>query len=175
MNDVIIVLNSNWEIHQKVGIKTALSMIRRKVVEVIKYSEKYIISFHQKIQIPSIMKLINFVRKIYRTKVIFTKKNIYLRDRYTCGYCGKVFDKNDLSIDHIIPESRGGLTNWENCVTSCKKCNNNKDDKTPQEAKMFLKLKTYQPTISEFMKIKFEQEGLDIILNDLLEDYCNQN
>jgi hypothetical protein len=73
-----------------------------------------------------------------------TKRNVFLRDDYTCQYCGA----NDvkMTIDHVFPKSRGGRESWENLVASCVVCNNRKGDRTPEEAKMMLKRKPYKPS-----------------------------
>lgn len=63
-----------------------------------------------------------------RRKVRFSRGNVYLRDLYQCQYCQDTFDFKDLTIDHVIPRSQGGKTNWENCVTACKSCNHKKGD-----------------------------------------------
>jgi 5-methylcytosine-specific restriction endonuclease McrA len=59
----------------------------------------------------------------------FSRQNLYIRDLFQCQYCGETFEPYDLNIDHVIPLSKGGKTNWENCATSCKKCNHNKGNK----------------------------------------------
>jgi 5-methylcytosine-specific restriction endonuclease McrA len=76
-------------------------------------------------------------------------------------------DKEKLTIDHIIPKSRGGKTSFENCVSSCKPCNNKKGSQTPKEANIYLKIKAYQPTIAEFLRLKVRKLGI----NDLLKDF----
>ena len=65
----------------------------------------------------------------FKRKVNFTRYNMYLRDLYQCQYCEDTFDFKDLTIDHVIPQSHGGGTTWENCVTSCKPCNHRKGHK----------------------------------------------
>ena len=72
-----------------------------------------------------------------------------------------------LTIDHIIPTSKGGKTSFENCITACKPCNNEKGNRTPSEAKMFLKRQAYAPTISEFFRIKMKQLGVEAYLKEL--------
>ena len=72
-----------------------------------------------------------FFRKYYKfsKKVKFSRSNVFLRDMFTCQYCKNVFEKKDLTIDHIIPKSKGGETNWLNVTTCCKSCNLSKADK----------------------------------------------
>jgi 5-methylcytosine-specific restriction endonuclease McrA len=71
---------------------------------------------------------------------------VFLRDRFTCQYCG---DDQDLTFDHLVPRSRGGLTRWENVVTACAPCNLLKGGKLPHEAKMHPAQKPYRPTVFE--------------------------
>lgn len=59
----------------------------------------------------------------------FSRQNLYLRDLFTCQYCGETFNGRELTIDHVLPRSMGGGTSWENCVTCCKKCNFTKGNK----------------------------------------------
>ena len=68
----------------------------------------------------------------------FTRRNIYKRDRNTCQYCGVRPGTSELTIDHIMPRSRGGKSTWENCVLACVRCNRRKADRTPRECNMFL-------------------------------------
>lgn len=66
-------------------------------------------------------------------QVHFTKRNVFKRDSYVCQYCGEAFTSTELTIDHVIPRSRGGANTWENCVSACERCNAYKGDRTPQE------------------------------------------
>lgn len=65
----------------------------------------------------------------YKKSVRFSRKNLFLRDLYRCQYCGETFDNHELTIDHVMPQSKGGKTTWENCVAACSRCNSNKADK----------------------------------------------
>jgi 5-methylcytosine-specific restriction endonuclease McrA len=78
--------------------------------------------------------------------VSFTRMGIYVRDRFTCAYCGNKFSMRSLTFDHVVPSSKGGKTNWMNIVTACHSCNLKKGDKTPEEAKMPLRFRPYTPT-----------------------------
>jgi 5-methylcytosine-specific restriction endonuclease McrA len=78
-------------------------------------------------------------------QVNLTRRNLYKRDQYTCQYCTRGFTPKDLTIDHIIPTSRGGAHSWENCITSCERCNASKANRTPQECGMVLNTKPRMP------------------------------
>jgi 5-methylcytosine-specific restriction endonuclease McrA len=111
------------------------------------------------------LRLIKLIRTLYRNRVPFSKKNILVRDGFKCAYCG--IGKERLTVDHIIPKSRGGRTTFENCVSSCKSCNNKKGDRVPSDAHMYLKVKAFQPTIAEFLRLKVKRLGI----NDVLKDF----
>lgn len=77
--------------------------------------------------------------------VAFSRKNVYKRDNYTCQYCGMKPSQEDLTVDHVMPRSRGGHSEWANCVSACSKCNKKKGNKTTEEAGMKLLQKPYKP------------------------------
>ena len=77
-----------------------------------------------------------------------TRKNIYWRDKYTCQYCGEKQLYGNLTLDHVVPKSRGGLGGWENLVTACVTCNQKKGCKTPYEASMTLLKEPSEPRFS---------------------------
>lgn len=83
-----------------------------------------------------------------------TNDNLFGRDLHICAYCGKEFHGSLLTNDHIIPRSRGGKHSWMNCVTSCKRCNNRKDDKLLSECGMELLYVPYMPTREEAMILR---------------------
>lgn len=89
-----------------------------------------------------------------KEKIVLNNHNLFRRDLHTCGYCGKEFHDHKLSRDHIIPRSKSGKDNWLNCITSCKKCNNMKDDQTPEEANMPLLFHPYVPNHCEELILK---------------------
>ena len=84
-------------------------------------------------------------------KVTLSNKTLFARDRHMCAYCGGVFTNGNLSRDHIVPVSRGGLNIWTNCVTSCIKCNTSKGANTPQEIGRELLYVPYEPNHYENM------------------------
>ncbi len=96
---------------------------------------------------PSVIVLTSYIRK-QELALRPSRKNIYWRDKYTCQYCAKKFWSKDLSLDHVMPKSRGGGKDWFNLVTSCHKCNQKKGNKTPSEAEMKLIRVPYIPKMS---------------------------
>jgi len=163
----VILLNSDYSFLNVVSWKRAVRLMVKGKAEVVEASNKIIRNAERTIEllIPKVLRLVKLVRSIYKTKVPFSKKNVMVRDNFTCAYCGKTEQR--LTIDHIIPKSKGGKSTFENCVASCKPCNNRKNNRTPSEANMFLKKKPFQPTIMEFFIIKMKRLGVYEVLKDL--------
>jgi 5-methylcytosine-specific restriction endonuclease McrA len=95
-------------------------------------------------KLPSVVSLKNYVRPS-RTPA-FTRFNVFLRDKFTCQYCG---DHSDLTFDHVVPRSRGGQTTWENVVTACSPCNLTKGGDMPKVARMFPSQWPKVPTVNQ--------------------------
>jgi 5-methylcytosine-specific restriction endonuclease McrA len=161
-----VVLNADYTFLNLVNWKRAMCLLAKGKVEIVKDSHHTVRSSSGRVlKIPAVIRLIKLIRTIYRAGVAFTKRNVMIRDRFCCTYCGTRRER--LSIDHIIPKSRGGKTTFENCVTACKSCNLKKGSRTPGEARMYLKSRPYQPTISEFLRLKFESLGVNEVLKEL--------
>ena len=161
-----VLLNADYTFLNLVNWKRAVCLMAKGKVEVVKDSRNIIRNCSGvELKVPAVMRLIKLIRTIYRSSVTFTKKNVLIRDRFKCAYCGARREK--LSIDHIIPKSRGGKMTFENCVAACRPCNLKKGGRTPNEARMYLKVRPYQPTISEFLRLKFENLGIQDVLREL--------
>ncbi|MDX1978421.1 MAG: HNH endonuclease [Pseudanabaenaceae cyanobacterium bins.68] len=93
-------------------------------------------------RLPSVIRLTHYVSLPYK-EVAMTRKNVLHRDGHCCQYCGHVGD--NLTIDHVLPRSRGGADTWENMVAACMRCNVKKGNRTPKEAHMPLKRSPRQP------------------------------
>jgi 5-methylcytosine-specific restriction endonuclease McrA len=87
------------------------------------------------IRVPKII-VLSVYDRLPRLEVKFTRRNVFLRDKFTCQYCAKVLPETQLNLDHVTPRDKGGRTTWENIVTSCFRCNTRKANKMPQEANM---------------------------------------
>lgn len=86
----------------------------------------------------------------------FSRENIFIRDGFKCQYCGQQFSYGELTLDHVMPKSRGGATSWENIVTCCKHCNQTKADRTPEEADMPL---LSEPSVPDFWLFELTQKN----------------
>ena len=96
------------------------------------------------IRIPSVVVLKEFVRP--QKRVAFTRFNLFLRDEFSCQYCG---EKGDLTFDHVVPRARGGITSWENVVAACGRCNLKKGSKTLKQAGFTLQKPPRRPSSEE--------------------------
>lgn len=102
------------------------------------------------IQVPSVIALKDFV--VPARDPVFTRFNLFLRDRFTCQYCGERFASRELTFDHVIPRARGGRTNWENVVAACADCNFMKGPYMPHECHMQLLRRPERPNLYELQQ-----------------------
>jgi 5-methylcytosine-specific restriction endonuclease McrA len=98
---------------------------------------------------PSIIRLHHYVHMPYRNGVVLTRQNLFKRDSNCCQYCGAT---RELTLDHVMPRSRGGKTSWENLITACKSCNSRKGDLTPEEARMPMRSRPFKPNFVLFLR-----------------------
>jgi len=94
--------------------------------------------------VPKIVVLALYDR-LPRLEVRFSKRNVLLRDQFTCQYCARVLPETQLNLDHVTPRDKGGRTTWENIVTSCFRCNTRKANKLPHEVDMHPRSKPFAP------------------------------
>jgi 5-methylcytosine-specific restriction endonuclease McrA len=114
--------------------------------------DDFIRSVHFEIQVPRIIRLMDYDR-LPRRRVKFNRKNLFARDGHRCQYCGKKFTSGGLSLDHVVPRSRGGLATWDNIVCACVRCNVRKGGRTPLEAGMKLIRKPVEPRTSPVVSL----------------------
>ena len=105
------------------------------------------------IQVPRVIRLLSY-EKLPRQTVKFNRRNIFARDHNQCQYCGKKYPTTELSLDHIVPRSQGGMSTWENIVCSCINCNVKKGGRTPKQAHMTLIRKPEKPKRSPLLNLK---------------------
>ena len=153
-----VVLNGDFTYLCTVSWKRAIKLVLNEKVKVLKYSDKVVNYARRAFKIPAVVALIRIVRMVYKNKVPFSKKNVLVRDQHRCIYCDN--HSRNLTIDHVIPRSKGGRTEFDNCVACCKACNVKKGARTPREAGMFIKRPPFQPTIAEFMRLRLKNSGI---------------
>jgi 5-methylcytosine-specific restriction endonuclease McrA len=152
-----VVLNGDYSFLNVINWQRAVILCLRGKSEALKTSDKPLRGSDGSVimKLPLVIRLIKVVRMVYRNRVPYSKKNVMIRDGHKCMYCGSKAKK--LTIDHVIPVSKGGKTNFDNCVAACYPCNNYKGSKTPSHADMFLIRQPHTPTISEFFMLKSKQ------------------
>ena len=150
-----LVLNRSWVAITTTTVREALSMLYQGAAKVIcadtyqahdfdawsevaaSVDEPCIRTVAVRLRVPEIIVLAAYDGFPRRT-VAFSRRNLYRRDRYMCQYCGCKPGTEELTIDHVIPRSRGGRSNWQNCVLACVECNKRKANRLPNEASMRL-------------------------------------
>ena len=134
----VLVLNASYEPINICAARRALVLVLKGVASAEEVSPQHVVhSTRQTVKMPSVIRLLEYRRIPHQTRAL-SRKNILMRDRYTCQYCGKVMQSGELTLDHVIPRSRSGETTWENLVACCHTCNNRKGNRTPDEANMKL-------------------------------------
>lgn len=133
----VLVLNASYEPINVCAARRALVLVFKGVAATEEATHYSVHSCNAAYPLPSVIRLLEY-RRIPRQTRALSRKNILVRDRHTCQYCRGVFSASDLTLDHVVPRSRGGKATWENLVASCRRCNNRKGDRLPEEAKMGL-------------------------------------
>jgi len=137
MDDIaVLVLNYSFEPLHFTNARRAITLVLAGKAETVEKSPRLVRSPSMSMALPAVIRLAFYIRKPFLDRVAFNKKNILRRDNYTCQYCARRGER--LTVDHIIPRSRGGETTWVNTVAACLRCNLQKGNRTLQEAKMAL-------------------------------------
>lgn len=145
MSKQVLVLNASYEPLSLVSVRRAIVLLLREKAELIDGTADTIRSATRSMVVPLVIRLKKYVRLPHR-RVPPTRSAIMLRDGYVCQYCGTTPGRNHLTVDHVMPRSRGGEQNWPNLVTACKGCNQKKGSNTPDEAMMKLVRKPVEPS-----------------------------
>ena len=154
-----LVLNSGYEPILVVSWQKAICLVIASKAEVVSSHQQLIHTVKTCFERPSVVRLTKYVRS-YRLygKIPCTRRNVYLRDKKVCQYCGTFCPWEKATIDHVLPRSRGGKTNWSNVVLACAKCNNKKGNKLLGKSGFVLKKKPQRPQWSQLVS---EKEGLN--------------
>lgn len=176
----VLVLNRCYLAVHVVGVRRAFGMLYRGLAEVIQVENghfanydfeswlalselhaaddddphsDWVHSVRFQVQVPRVIRLATYDR-VPRQTLRFNRRNLFARDNHSCQYCGRALPLSQLSIDHVVPRSRGGPTTWENVVCSCLNCNTSKGGRTPQEARMPLLSEPRRPTQNPLLAVK---------------------
>ena len=151
----VLVLNASYEPLNITSWRRATVLLIKGKAEQVEHNGKYI---YPGFPLPTVIRLRDYVRVPYK-EIPLTRRNILHRDGHGCQYCGYTGD--DLTLDHVMPRSRGGGETWENMVTACVRCNVRKGNRTPQEAKMPLYHQPRKPYSSLYFEVsKHLKSGL---------------
>ncbi|RIK83512.1 MAG: HNH endonuclease [Planctomycetota bacterium] len=179
LSSSVLVLNRHYLAVHVINVRRAFALLVRDLAEVIHVedgqyanydfeswreiselkaqfkepNEDWLRSVNFEVQVPRVIRLL-FYDRVPNQTVRFNRRNLFARDNNSCQYCGKRFPTSDLSLDHVVPRSRGGDTSWENIVCACIACNVRKGGRTPQEAHMALVRKPAKPKRSPLVTLK---------------------
>ncbi len=140
----VLVLNASYEPLHVCSIKRAITLLMSDIAMRIEDKlDAFLHSPSTQIPVPSVIRLVKYVKRPPRFHIAFNRRNVFRRDNHVCQYCAKI--GGDLTLDHVTPRSRGGRNAWDNIVTACRECNSKKRDRTPFEAKMKLVREPFAP------------------------------
>ncbi|MBN3032659.1 MAG: HNH endonuclease [Candidatus Saganbacteria bacterium] len=147
MKKKVLVLNAT---HLPINITSwerAMLLLYKGKAAGVKYNGHLI---NGRYRLPEIIRLVNYVPVPYH-EVVLSRKNIFLRDNHTCQYCGRT--NTELTLDHVVPKSRGGEESWSNLVVCCPRCNSKKGDRTLEEAGLKLIGTPYRPPSALYLQL----------------------
>lgn len=184
----ILVLNRHWHPIQITTVKEAIGLVAKgsaMIIEPETYFQHDLLSWNDVSRVKALLgegamirscKLALVPPEVILLKeydgigvrsVVFSRRNIFKRDRYACQYCGIQPGTEELTIDHVVPKSKGGASTWENCVLACIDCNKKKGDLSVEKAKMRLRKVPKKPTWKSLVQIdpKLRRESWDAFLS----------
>lgn len=153
---VLLLNGSTWEPLSVITVQRAINLLLAGKALVVEESGKFLRTVREKFSVPSVIALRTYIN-VPRRRATWSRKGVLIRDEYTCIYCGaepgslqsgKVLSKNDFTIDHIVPRSRGGKDTWSNTACSCARCNHRKGDRLPHEVGLKLRWEPKMPRTS---------------------------
>jgi len=147
----VLVLNSSYEPLNVCTVRRAVVLVLKEKAEMLETGSRHLRSESTTIPHPVVIRLVTYVRvprDSARRRI--TRRAVFARDSWTCQYCGRT---SHLTVDHVMPRSRGGLSVWENIVTSCAPCNRRKGNRTPVEVDMHPRRKPKAPGPTIFIRV----------------------
>ena len=169
-----LVLNRSWRPVHVTTVRRALCMVFREAARIVSPETLSTYTFEEwlenppptegpvirspsvRLAAPEVILLVHYDR-VPCHEAPFTRRNLFLRDDFTCQYCGKRCSTDLLSVDHVLPRSRGGNTSWENCVLACVGCNASKADRTLKEAGLRLLRPPVRPRWTPYLNLRPSQ------------------
>lgn len=158
----VLVLNQTYEPLHVCNAQRAVTMVIAGKAEKVEVDGRMIRAATFSLRLPTVIRLLRYVRFSPRGQIAFSKRNVFRRDNYTCQYCGS--RTKALTIDHVLPRSRGGDTAWENVVAACRPCNTIKGDRTLNETGFTLLRKPRKPhfLFHQFVGLSAHHSSLEV-------------
>lgn len=147
----VLVLNATFEPLSVISVQRAIVLLLKEKAELIEAAQERLHAAYTSLPVPLVIRLVYYVRIPRTIALAPSRRSVMLRDNFTCQYCGSSPGRASLTLDHVLPRSRGGQTTWENVVTACKACNMRKGDRTPEEAQMAMRHPPGRPHYLVFM------------------------
>ena len=144
MHAPVLVLNASYEPINVCAARRAIILVLKGVAMMEEQNGHILHAARVNMRVPSVIRLLEYRRIPHQTHAL-SRKNILLRDRNTCQYCGKVLAAGELTLDHVIPRSRGGNSTWENLVACCHTCNRRKGNRMLHELDDMMLLREPKP------------------------------
>lgn len=149
MASKVLVLNQDYSALSVCSVSKAFLLVYMNKAELLAKSNTHVLrTINDEYPLPTVIRLHRYIHLPYRG-VEMTRQNIFRRDNHRCQYCGTT---EQLTLDHVLPKSRGGKTTWDNLITACKRCNSRKGDYTPEEARMPLSRPPFKPSFLMFLR-----------------------
>ena len=148
----VLVLNASYEPINVCTVRRAAVLVLKARAEILEHSERALHAETLTLPRPVVIRLTTYVkipRDAHKRKI--TRRAVFARDRWRCQYCGR--ERGHLTVDHVIPRSKGGLTGWDNIVTCCAPCNRRKGDRLPQQANMVPRRTPRAPSPTIFIHV----------------------
>jgi 5-methylcytosine-specific restriction endonuclease McrA len=149
MGKKVLILNQDYSALAVCSVAKAFLLVYlNKADLIVASSNECLRSISNSFPMPSVIRLHNYVVMPYRG-IMLSRQNIFRRDNNRCQYCGRA---EDLTLDHVLPKSRGGKSSWDNLTTACRRCNAKKGDSMPDEANMPLARRPFKPSFIMFLR-----------------------
>ncbi len=146
----VLVLNASYEPLQIISSRRAIVLLLQEKAEIIEAAQQRLRSIGHSFTVPLVIRLVRYIRIPRRLRLPCSRRGVLARDREICQYCGAQPGRAQLTVDHVLPRSRGGQTTWDNVTTACRECNHRKGGRTPEEAHMNLLSVPRQPQYVAF-------------------------
>ena len=147
----VLVLNATYEPLSIVSVQRAMVLLLKEKAELVECAEERLHAAYASYPLPLVIRLAYYVRIPRPVTLAPSRRAVMARDNYTCQYCGATPGRGLLTLDHVVPRSKGGTTTWENVVAACRTCNMKKGDRTPEEAHMALRKQPGRPHYVAFL------------------------